>query len=201
MGLIRAIRQYDPSSHGNIGSYLPLWIQQYIDRAVANTGRMIRLPVHMIETLRKIETSSEKLTELYARRPTLDELAQETELPLNILNQLINGIQITVSLDYLFETDENFDIADSDASMVDNIVGDNLLKLQIDEILKTLTPKEKKVIQLRFGLSDDSEWTLEEIGQMFGVTRERIRQIEAKAMRNLNHPTRLNKLRDFLYNE
>jgi len=98
MGLIRAIRQYDASSHGNIGSYLPLWIQQYIDRAVADTGLTIRLPVHVFDSVRKIETNDKKLSELYGRDPTLEELAQATELPLNTLNQLINAMPTTVSL-------------------------------------------------------------------------------------------------------
>ena len=197
MGLLRAIRQYDSSIHGNLGSYLPLWIRQYISRAIADKGRTIRLPVHILEDLKKIQQHKQHLAKKYGREPYTSELAQATELSADVINNILNFSRETISIDSLLEDEPDFDIATADSTF-DKVI-EYTLRDEIKSVLSTISDRERSIICLRFGMVGDREYTLEEIGEMYGVTRERIRQIEAKAQRRLRHPSRSKRLQIFLY--
>jgi RNA polymerase primary sigma factor len=201
MGLIRAIRQYDGSRHGNLGSYLPLWIQQYISRAVADNGRTIRLPVYAYEIVQRLKQSRAKLYEKTGVEPSCAEIAADAETTVETAIKLTEVMQEPVSLENIFKNEENneeiiikyFSIPSFEDDLVDAELAEKL-----QELLSTLTDKEARVLSLRFGLHDGKERTLEEVGTVFGVTRERVRQIEDKALRKLQHPSRVKYITDFI---
>jgi RNA polymerase primary sigma factor len=203
MGLMRAIKQFDPSQHGNLGSYLPLWIQQYISRAIADKGRIIRLPVHMFETVEKIQKLKEKLIDLHGVEPSFELLSIETNTPIGQLEQIVSIIKNTSDLlsteelvnnireDSILNRNENSYLIDSDVAYI-------FLRRDLGEIMQTLKPRESKVLSMRFGLLDGLEYTLEEIGNEFAITRERVRQIETKALKKMRCPSCINKLKDYI---
>jgi RNA polymerase primary sigma factor len=200
MGLIRAIRQYDSSRHGNLGSYLPLWIQQYISRAVADKGRTIRLPVHTYEIVQRLKTSRKKLYDMAGIEPSYAKIAEDAGTSMETAMKLIEATQEPVSLENILENDDNeeiifkyFSIPSFEEEMVDASLAEKLR-----ELLSTLTSKEARVLSLRFGLDDGRERTLEAVGGIFRVTRERVRQIEDKALRKLRHPSRVKHITDFI---
>ncbi|MBS3887410.1 MAG: sigma-70 family RNA polymerase sigma factor [Dethiobacter sp.] len=197
MGLIRAIRQFDTSIHGVMGSYFPLWIQQYISRAVADKGRVIRLPVHAVESLRTILQKKERLAELNEYEPTLLDLSEATGLSINTIENLLVASQETLSLNSLIENDPDFDIVDTKDD-IEEIITELSMRDEIQEALSALSDRERHILYLRYGFIDDKEHTLEEISDVYGVTRERVRQIEAKALRKLQHPSRSKRLKVFL---
>ena len=183
-------------------TYATWWIRQAITRAIADQARTIRIPVHMIETINKLIRTSRLLVQEYGREPTSEEIAKRMEIPVVKVRKVLKIAQEPISLETPIGEEEDSHLGDfiedrgviSPAEAVININ----LKEQTESVLKTLTPREEKVIKMRFGLDDGSEHTLEEVGQSFAVTRERIRQIEAKALRKLRHPSRSRKLRAFL---
>jgi RNA polymerase primary sigma factor len=201
MGLMRAMRQYDSSRHGNLGSYLPLWIQQYISRAVANKGRTIRLPAHAYEIVQRLKQCRAKLYKKTGIEPSYAEIAAGAETTVETTIKLMEVMQEPVSLEKIFENEENnegiiikyFSIT----SFEDDLVDAELAK-KLQELLPTLTDREARILSLRFGLHDGKERTLEEVGTVFGVTRERVRQIEDKALRKLRHPSRVKHITDFI---
>lgn len=198
MGLIRAIKQYDGSSHGNLGSYLPLWIQQYISRAVADKSRTIRLPAHVCEVVQQITQSQKRLFDTLGREPSFIEIATDAEISVDTVIKLLKAIQEPISLETMLEDEANEEIIFkyfSIPSLEEEADNDFTVEI-VRESLQTLTDRERRVLSLRFGLSDGYERTLEEVGVVFNVTRERIRQIEAKALRKLRHPTRARYIED-----
>ena len=203
MGLMRAIKQYDPSQHGNLGSYLPLWIQQYISRAVADKGRTIRIPVHMLETVEKIRKSKEKLIALHGTEPCFGSLSIETGIPTEQLEQITSIIRNTSDLlsteELVNETKEDSVInLNENSYSIEDDVAYVFLRRDLVEMMQTLKPREAKVLSMRFGLLDGSEHTLEEVGINFSITRERVRQIEAKALSKMRKPSCSNKLKDYI---
>ncbi|TCK89122.1 RNA polymerase primary sigma factor [Natranaerovirga hydrolytica] len=203
MGLMRAIKQFDPSQHGNLGSYLPLWIQQYVSRAIADKGRTIRIPVHMLETVEKIRKSKEKLIALHGTEPCFELLSIETGIPTEQLGQIVSIIRNTSDLlsteelvndtreDSVLNRNENSYSIEDDVTYI-------FLRRDLAEIMQTLKPRETKVLSMRFGLLDGLEHTLEEVGSEFAITRERVRQIEVKALKKMRHPSRSKKLKDYI---
>jgi RNA polymerase primary sigma factor len=191
MGLVRAINQYDGSKHGNLGAYLPLWIQQYISRAVADKGRIIRLPVHVYETVQRLRQSHKEITEKLGREPSYAEIAIEAEIPVEAVLKLLEATQEQVSLESFLEDEANDEVilryfsVPSFEEEADNEYSEEYIR----KSLSTLTERERFVISLRYGLYDGQERTLEDIGSDLHVTRERIRQIEAKALRKLRSPS------------
>ncbi|MEA5084759.1 MAG: sigma-70 family RNA polymerase sigma factor [Lachnospiraceae bacterium] len=203
MGLMRAIKQFDPSQHGNLGSYLPLWIQQYISRAIADKGRIIRLPVHMFETVEKIQKSKEKLIDLHGAEPSFELLSIETDTPIGQLEQIVSIIKDTSDLlsieELVNDIRENSILNRNENSyLIDDDVTHIFLCRDLAEVMQTLKPREEKVLSMRFGLFDGLEHTLEEIGIEFAITRERIRQIETKALEKMKCPRCINKLKDYI---
>jgi RNA polymerase primary sigma factor len=190
MGLIRAIRQYDGSKHGNLGSYLPLWIQQYIGKAVADKGRTIRLPVYAYEIVVRLNQSRRTLEDRLGREPSYAEIAAEASTSVETAIKLLEATQEPVSLDALFEgeTDEEYIFKHFSIPSFEEKSDNNFLAELVRTTLQTLPDREAKVLSLRFGLYDGQERTLEEVGAVFNVTRERVRQIEAKALRRLRNP-------------
>ena len=202
IGLMKAVDKFEYRRGYKFSTYATWWIRQAITRAIADQARTIRIPVHMIETINKLIRTSRQLVQEYGREPTSDEIAKRMEIPVVKVRKVLKIAQEPISLETPIGEEEDSHLGDfiedrgviSPAEAVININ----LKEQTESVLKTLTPREEKVIKMRFGLDDGSEHTLEEVGQSFAVTRERIRQIEAKALRKLRHPSRSRKLRAFL---
>jgi RNA polymerase primary sigma factor len=202
LGLMKAAEHFNPAYGHRFMSYAPYWIHQAIARAVADSGRVIRVPVHMVETIDRFLSISQRLAQEFGREPTSREIGQRMGISPEKVREIAKAAELPISLELPLDEEE-------DRSLVDFIEDHNepsppdaalkqLLKEQIDEVLSSLTHREQRVLVLRFGLEDGRSRTLEEVGQEFNVTRERIRQIEAKALKKLRHPSRSRKLKDYL---